>query len=368
MRAAVLHESGAPLAIEDVRLDPPGEGEVLVRVAASGVCHSDVATARGDIPNPLPVVLGHEGAGVVEQVGAGVRAVRPGDHVMLSWAPECGRCRLCRAGRPNLCDTYAPRVLDGGLLDGTTRLRGTDGGAIHHYSFLSTFAEQTVVPESSCIPMDPEMPFAPAALIGCAVMTGFGAAVRSGRVRPGDTVAVIGTGGVGVNAVQGARIAGAARIIAVDAEPAKEAAARRYGATDFLDATAVDVPEAIRDLTGGGADVVIEASGNRAAMNSAYAAARRAGTVVFVGVAPADAVVELPAARLPREEKTVTGSFYGGAVPASDFPLLVDLYRQGRLLLDEQVDQVLPLSSINDAFRRRPTTGVRVVVDPALPG
>ncbi len=365
MRAAVLREFGAAMEIEEVRLDAPGDGEVLVRVAACGVCHSDVATARGDIPNPLPVVLGHEGAGVVEQVGPGVTAVRPGDHVMLSWAPECRRCAFCRAGRPNLCATYAPRVLDGGLLDGTTRLRGADG-AIHHYSFLSTFAEQTVVPESSCIPMDREMPFAPAALIGCAVMTGFGAAVRSGRVRPGDTVAVIGTGGVGVNAVQGARIAGAVRIIAVDAEPAKEQAARLYGATDFLDATAVDVAEALRDLTGGGADVVIEASGNPTAMNSAYAAARRAGTVVFVGVAPADAVVGLPAARLPREEKTVTGSFYGGAVPATDFPHLVQLYRQGRLLLDEQVDRIIALDGINDAFAHKPRNGVRTVIDPSL--
>ena len=365
MRAAVLREFGTDMAIEEVRLDPPRDGEVLVRVAASGVCHSDVGTARGDIPNPLPVVLGHEGAGVVEQVGAGVTTVRPGDHVMLSWAPECGRCALCRSGRPNLCGTYAPRVLDGGLLDGTTRLRGTDG-AIHHYSFLSTFAEQTVVPESSCIPMDREMPFGPAALIGCAVMTGFGAAVRTGRVRPGDTVAVIGSGGVGVNAIQGARIAGANRIVAVDAEPAKEQAARHYGATDFLDASTVDVAEAVRELTGGGADVVIEASGNPVAMNSAYAAARRAGTVVFVGVAPADAVIELPAARVPREEKTVTGSFYGGAVPAIDFPHLVDLYRQGRLLLDEQVDRVIPLADINQAFAHKPRTGVRTVVDPGL--
>ncbi|MEO6944883.1 MAG: Zn-dependent alcohol dehydrogenase [Lacisediminihabitans sp.] len=363
MRAAVLRELNTPLTIEDIILESPKAGEVLVRIEASGICQSDVATAKGIIPNPLPVVLGHEGSGVVEEVGAGVTSVKPGDHVMLSWAPECGTCRFCRSGHPNLCSTYAPRVLDGGLLDGTTRLVSGTGEHIHHYSFLSTFAEKTVVPESSCIRLDDDIPMIPASLIGCAVMTGYGAAVKSGRVGPGDTVVVLGSGGVGVNAIQGARIAGAARIIAVDAQAGREASSRLFGATDFVDVTKVGVVETVLELTRGeGADVVIEASGNSLSMNNAYHCARRGGTVVFVGVAAADSFVQLPASRLPREEKHITGSFYGGTNPALDFPILVNLYRQGKLLLDEQVDGTITLDQINSGIDNKPQQGVRTVV------
>lgn len=202
-----------------------------------------------------------------------------------------------------------------------------------------------------------------ASLIGCAVMTGFGAAVKSGRVKAGDTVVVLGAGGVGVNAIQGARIAGAARIIAVDAQAGREASSRLFGATDFIDVTKVDVIDAVLDMTRGeGVDVVIEASGNSVSMNNAYYCARRGGTVVFVGVAAADAFVQLPASRLPREEKRITGSFYGGTIPALDFPILVNLYREGKLLLDEQVDGTISLADINSGMDNKPTKGVRTVV------
>ena len=363
MRAAVLHGPGADLVVEDVVLDGPGPDEVRVRIVAAGVCHSDVMTATGAMPHPLPVVLGHEGAGVVEQVGSEVQRLRPGEHVILHWSPSCGECRLCRLGRSNLCSRYAPRVLGGTLFDGTTRLHTRGGADVFHYSFLSTFAEDAVVPQSCCVPIDKEMPLQQASLIGCCVMTGFGAAVNTARVAPGSTVVVFGAGGVGINAVQGSSIAGADRIIAIDPEQDKRGLSERFGATDFLDPSEVDVVEAVADLTEGyGADIVIEASGNPGAQAAAYAAARRDGTVVYTGVTPVGTMLTLPAPPIPREERTITGSFFGGANPQRDFPMIVSLYRRGRLLLDELVSRVIALDEINDAVNG-PTVGIRTVID-----
>ncbi len=364
-RAAVLHQVNTDLVVTDVVLLDPGPREVRVSLAASGVCHSDVMPARGTSPSPLPIILGHEGSGVVEAVGSEVTRVKVGDHVILSWAPECGQCFYCLSGRSNLCAAYAPKVLDGGLLDGTSRFRSTSGEVISQYSFLGTFTTETVVPEQSCVPISPEMLLLPAALVGCAVMTGVGAALFSGNTRVGDTVVVFGAGGVGINAVQGAAIAGAGRVIVVDANPAKQATAEAFGATDFL-IGGDDPTGQVLELTGGHrADVVIEATGNAEMMAAAYAAARPAGRVVYVGVAPADAVVALPAARLPREEKIITGSFYGGAVPLRDFPLVIDLYRSGRLKLDELVGSIVPLAEINTVFGK-PSNAARSVIDFAL--
>ena len=361
-RAAVLHEVGADLSVEDVVLLAPKPTEVRVRLGASGVCHSDVMAARGGMPSPMPIILGHEGAGVVEAVGDAVTRVKVGDHVILSWAPSCGVCLHCLNGRSNLCAAYAPRVLDGGLLDGTSRFRTPDGRPISQYSFLATFTEETVVPEECCVVIDREMPLMPASLIGCAVMTGVGAALFSGNVRTGNIVAVYGGGGVGLNAVQGAVVAGASRVIVVDTNPEKHNVATLFGATDFVVAGDDSASEQILELTGGvGADVVIEASGHAGAMGDAYSAARRAGRIVYVGVAPSDAVVQLPASRLPREEKTIVGSFYGSAIPPRDFPLVVDLYRAGKLKLDELVGSVVPLREINKVFGA-PTNAARSVV------
>lgn len=361
--AAVLHEINTDLDVTDVVLCDPGPREVRVRLAASGVCHSDVMSARGATPGPVPIILGHEGSGVVERVGCDVTRVRVGDHVILNWAPECGQCFYCLSGRSNLCSAYAPRVLDGGLLDGTSRFRSASGEPISQYSFLGTFATHTVVPEQCCVPIDKQMPLLPASLVGCAVMTGLGAALFSDNVRPGQSVVVFGAGGVGLNAVQGARIAGAEQIVVVDTNPDKQQAAEQFGATDFVDAGIDDPVDEVTGLTGGGgADVAIEATGNTRAMVAAYGAARRGGRVVYVGVAAADAVVPLPAARLPREEKTITGSFYGSSIPARDFPLAVSLYRRGRLLLDELVGEVVGLAQINSVFGR-PSGAARSVIN-----
>jgi S-(hydroxymethyl)glutathione dehydrogenase / alcohol dehydrogenase len=364
MNAAVLRESRRPLSIESLRLDAPRTGEVLVRIKATGVCHSDLMAADGTMPVPLPAVLGHEAAGIVEEVGPGVRRVRPDDHVILSWAPECGECFYCMSGHSNLCERYAPRVLDGTLLDGTTRLRAADGEEIRHYSFLSSFAEASVVPETCCVPIDRSMPFAQASLVGCAVMTGIGAAINTAKVRAGGSVAVLGCGGVGISAVQGARICGASRIVAVDVRPDKEALARLFGATDFVLASDTAVEE-IRALTHGrGADYVFEATGRPAVMRQAYAATRRGGTLVYIGIAPAGADLVLPATPLPRDEKTIAGSFYGGAMPRRDFLLILDMYARGQVKLDEMISDTLPLSGINDALDSvRRGSGLRSVID-----
>lgn len=366
IKAAVLAKPRTPLSLERLTLADPRDDEVRVRIMASGLCHSDLHVIDGDMAVPLPVVLGHEGAGIVERVGSAVTRVKLGDHVALSWAPECGVCRYCVSGRPNLCAASAPRVLEGTLLDGTTRL--SDGGAkpVFHYSFLSTFAECAVVPEASCIAIDPEVPFGPASLVGCAVMTGIGAATNTAQVRAGSVVAVLGLGGVGLNVVQGARLCGAERIIGIDTNPAKAETARRFGLTDFIDAKVGPLAEQVRSLLRGElADYVFEAIGNPAAMSAAYEIAARGGMIVYIGIAPDGARLELPAVRLPREEKIVTGSFYGGARPSLDFPNILRLYRQGRIDLDGLISARLPLSAINEGFDQvRRGEAIRVVVEP----
>lgn len=363
MKAAVLREYGKPLTVEEVVLDPPKAGEVRVGIEATGICHSDVATCLGHSPNPLPCIPGHEGAGTVLEVGPGVTAVKPGDKVMLSWAPDCGKCFNCRTGRPNLCTAYAPIAMDGGLLDGTSRLHTADGQDMFHYSFLSTWASEVVVAEASCVPIQGDVPMGVAALIGCAVMTGYGAAVKSGGVTAGDTVVVLGAGGVGANAIQGARIAGAGRILVVDAMADKEPVARKYGATEFVNPKDADALEAVMDLTSGlGADVVIEATGVPAVQELVFPATRRGGRGVFVGVAPAGHEVSFPAQQLARQEKVMTGSYYGGAIPAIDFQRVADQYLKGALILDDQVEKVYSLEEINEAIENKPKTGVRNVI------
>ena len=350
MRAAVLRAPGEPLSLEELELAPPGPGEVLVRLKASGVCHSDWNVVSGATPNPLPVVLGHEGAGVVEALGEGVTAVAEGDHVVLSWLPSCGHCFYCVQGRPVLCEWSTPAMLAGTMPDGTTRL-ATNGSAVYHYSFLSTFAERCVVPEASCIPVRRDVPLEIAALVGCAVMTGVGAAINRARVEPGSVVAVFGCGGVGLSAVLGSRLAGAGAIVAVDPVPFKRDLARELGASDALDPAEGDVPLRVRELTGGrGADYAFETAGAPGLVASAFDTVRPGGMVVAVGIPPADAEVRIPGPRLPREEKIVTGSLYGSCKPHVDMPLVLDLYMAGRLDLDRLVTRTYALDEINDAF------------------
>jgi NDMA-dependent alcohol dehydrogenase len=348
--AAVLNAVGEALSVEDVELAAPGRGEVAVRLRASGVCHSDWNVVSGTTPNPVPVVLGHEGAGVVEEVGERVTAVAAGDHVVLSWLPSCGHCFFCAQGRPILCEWSTPAMLAGTMPDGTTRLT-RNGDAVFHYSFLSTFAERCVVPEASCVPIRPDAPLEVAALVGCAVMTGIGAALNRARVEPGSSVAVFGAGGVGLSAVIGSRFAGARTVIAVDPVPLKRELALELGATHALDPVDGDASAAVRELTGGrGADFAFDAAGAPGLVRAAYDAVRPGGTVVAVGIPPTGEEARLPGPRLPREEKIVTGSLYGSCRPHVDMPLVLDLYMAGRLPLDRLVTRTYPLAEINEAF------------------
>jgi S-(hydroxymethyl)glutathione dehydrogenase / alcohol dehydrogenase len=346
MRAAVLYEVGKPLAVEDVVIDPPRRGEVLVRIAATGVCHSDLHYIKGDLVMPLPVVLGHEAAGVVEAIGPDVASVRPGDHVILLFAPACGHCRYCDAGRPHLCELrYRVR---GKLPDGTTRLhaRGQD---LHHFTCVSSWAEQAVVPESGLLPIGKDVPFSIAALLGCAVTTGVGAVVNAARVTPGSSVAVFGVGGVGINVIQGAKLAGAAMVVGVDLLEHRLDAARRFGATHTVNGGREDAVKAIRDLTRGGADYAFEVIGRSATVRQAVECLARGGMAVAVGIPPAKEDLTVSGLGFVMNEKTLRACFYGSARLRFDIPRLIALYQAGRLLLDELVTAVLPLERVNDA-------------------
>ncbi len=305
----------------------------------------------GTAETPCPAVLGHEGAGVVEAVGPRVTRVRPGDHVALSWAPSCGECSECLRGLRHLCSTAWPAMGAGGLMDGTTRL-SRDGEPVHHYSFISSFAEATVVPERSCVPIPHDVPFGIAGLVGCAISTGVGAVWRTAGVRPGDRVAIVGCGGVGLSALLGAVAAGAGAIIAVDTNPSKLDVARDLGATDGVlwagspEATAGAVVEA----SGGGVDYAIEATGRPEAMTAAFLSTRTRGAAVLIGIPREDAVVQLPALSIPRKERRVLGSLYGSSYPERDFPHILELYRRGRLPLDRLISHRLPLDEIDRAF------------------
>lgn len=336
--------------VEDVELADPGPGEVTVRLAASGVCHSDWNVVTGATPNPLPAVLGHEGAGVVEAVGAGVTEVAQGDHVILSWLPSCGECFYCVAGRGVLCDVAMADMFDGTLPGGTLAL-SRNGESLYHYSYLSTFAERCVVPESCCVPIRKDVRLEVAALVGCAVMTGFGAVVLRARVSPGSAAVIHGAGGVGLSAILGCKLAGARTIVAADPVAFKRETALELGATHAVDPTTDDVPALLRELTAGrGADYAFDTAGAAGVVAQAYDAVRRGGTVVAVGLPPEGATADLPAPALVREEKVVTGSFYGSCRPRVDMPLVVDLYMDGRLDLDALVSRTYPLDGINEAF------------------
>ncbi|HUC34888.1 MAG TPA: alcohol dehydrogenase catalytic domain-containing protein, partial [Gaiellaceae bacterium] len=300
MRAAVFRELNQPMTVEDVELEPPGPGEVEVRLAASGVCHSDWNVVTGATANPLPAVLGHEGAGIVESVGEGVDSVSEGDHVILSWLPACGRCYYCSRGRQVLCDVAMEDMFRGTLPGGALRL-SQNGDALYHYSYLSAFAERCIVPEGCCVRIRDDAPLEVAALVGCAVMTGYGAAVTRAGVTAGSSIAVFGAGGVGLSAIMGGRLAGAAVIAAVDPFAFRRNTALELGATHAFDPASDDVAAALRDLTAGrGADAAIDSAGAPGVLAHAYASVRRGGTVVAVGLPPEGLSAELPASDLAR--------------------------------------------------------------------
>jgi S-(hydroxymethyl)glutathione dehydrogenase/alcohol dehydrogenase len=363
-RAAVLERVGAPLEVTELELAPPGPGEVLVRLHASGVCHSDQNAIDGTAETPCPAVLGHEGGGVVAAVGPGVTRVAEDAHVALSWAPSCGRCPECLDDLPHLCGTAWPMMAKGTLMDGTSRLsRG--GDVVYHYSFLSTFADYAVVPEASCVVIPDDVPLEIAGLVGCAVTTGICAVWRSAQVRPGQRAAVIGCGGVGLSAVIGLAAVGAAPIVAVDVDPSKLEAALSLGATDAVEwaGSPEATAEAVQAVSGG-VDVAIEATGRSEAMLAAFLSTRRRGTAVFIGIPREDAVVPLPALSIPRMERRVMGALYGSARPDRDFLVILDQYRRGRLPLDRLVSHRLPLDEIEQAFALlRSGSSLRTVLD-----
>jgi NDMA-dependent alcohol dehydrogenase len=364
-KAAVCPAVNEPLEVVDVDLDGPKAGEVLVRMGASGVCHSDLSVVNGTLLSPLPSVLGHEGAGVVEAVGEGVTRVQPGDHVVLSFVPQCGHCYMCTHDTPEMCETGFVAMAMGAQLDMTPRFsRG--GAPLHQMSALGTFSEALVCPEISTVKIDGDVPLTRAALIGCGVLTGFGAAANTADLRPGDTVAVIGCGGVGLNVIQGAKWKGAERIVAIDRFDAKLDMAKQFGATDLVNATQGDAVAQVQELTGGrGVDVSFEVIGLKDTVQQAFAMARRGGQAIIVGVPKMEQTMEIPIAmELLVNEKQVRGSWYGSSDVQRDVPRLVELYKQGSLKLDELVSRTIGLDGINDAFRAMEAGEVaRSVVD-----
>ncbi|MBY4949637.1 Zn-dependent alcohol dehydrogenase [Cupriavidus respiraculi] len=344
MKAAVLHQPKTPLVIEDVAIDKPGPREVLVRTAAVGVCHSDLHFVDGAYPYPMPAVLGHEAAGVVEQVGAEVRTVKPGDHVITCLSAYCGHCEHCLTGHLSLCITPDTRRRE----DDPPRL-GARGAPMNQFLNLSAFAEQMLIHEHALVAIRPDMPLDRAALIGCAVTTGVGAVIHTANVRPGETVAVVGCGGIGLAAINGAAIAGAGRIIAIDRVPGKLELARRFGATDVIDASSTDVVDAVRTLTRGGVHHAFEAIGLKQTAEQAFAMLGRGGTATVIGMIPPGVKIELKGTDF-LAEKRIQGSMMGSNRFPVDMPRFVDFYLAGKLDLDALISRRMPLENINEAF------------------
>ncbi|MEE2678731.1 MAG: Zn-dependent alcohol dehydrogenase [Myxococcota bacterium] len=347
MKAAVMRVNNEPLSLEELHIDDPMPGEVLVKTAASGICHSDLHMIEGGIPLPPPAILGHEPSGIVEAVGEGVTEVAPGDHVIGCLNRWCGTCHFCTGGRPYLCTSpYVPTRPP----EAKARITTDSGEAVGQLGDLSSFAENMLCPERSLVKIRDDMPLDRACLIGCGVTTGLGAALKTVHIPAGSTVVIIGCGGVGLAALQGARIVGAGKIIAVDAQAWKFDLARNLGATDCVDASEGDPVAAVQALTGGGADFVFECIGMVTTVQQAVAMTGRGGTAVIVGVVPVTEMVPISAADLTLQEKNITGSFMGSNEFRVDMPRYIDFYLDGRLRLDEMISARIPLDEINGAF------------------
>jgi S-(hydroxymethyl)glutathione dehydrogenase/alcohol dehydrogenase len=350
MKAPVLTAYDTALEMrDDIEIAPPGPGEVRVKVVASGVCHSDLSVLNGTIPLPTPILLGHEGAGIVEEIGEGVTKVAPGDHVVLSFVPACGECYTCKHGQAYLCEKSAIQAA-AGLLDGTTRLT-SEGAPLHQMACLGTFGPYAIVPEISMVKIPDDVPLDVASLIGCGVLTGVGAALNTADIVAGDTVAVIGCGGVGLNVIQGAKIAGATTIIAVDMLDSKLEMAKEFGATHTVNASEGDPVAGIIAVNGRGADVAFEVIGLQATIEQAINAARNGGQVVLVGVPRMDVNLNLNAAfTFLYLAKTIKGCWYGSANVHTDVPKLLDLWRSGDLKLEELISKEIDNEHVNEAF------------------
>jgi len=358
-RAAVLRQSGAarpyadsrPLGLETVTLDPPGPGEVRVAIKAAGLCHSDLSVINGDRPRPLPMALGHEAAGVVEALGEGVSDLAIGDPVVMVFMPSCGHCAPCAEGRPALCEPGAAANGKGELLSGGRRVF-REGEPLNHHLGCSAFAESAVVSRRSLVKIDPALSFEEAALFGCAVLTGVGAVVNTAQVRAGQSVVVVGLGGVGLASVLGALACGASPVVAVDLSEDKLALARTLGPVHTVNAVAPDAVDQVRALTNGGADVAIEMAGSVRALEAAWKMTRRGGLTVTAGLPPPDAALPVNVVSLVGEERTLKGSYIGTCVPSRDIPRYVALYREGRLPVDRLMSGTIPLEDINAGFDR----------------
>ena len=358
--AAVLREIGLPapyaesrpLSIEEVELDPPGPGEVLVKIRAAGLCHSDLSAINGDRPWPMPIVVGHEAAGEVVETGSAVTDLKAGDHVVMVFRPMCGVCESCQVGRPALCAPGGESNASGSLLGGYKRLRGVGGSVMNHHLGVSAFAHYTVASRRSMVKIDETLPFDEAALFGCAVMTGAGAVLNTARCEAGAHIAVVGLGGVGFSSLLAAKAIGARSLIAIDMLDAKLDMARKLGATACLRADQPEVIAEVKALTGGGVDYAFEMAGSVQALELAYRVTRRGGTTVTAGLPHPEKMWPLQAVSLIAEERTVKGSYVGSCVPSRDIPRFITMYQQGHLPVKELLSEHLQLSEINEGFDR----------------
>ncbi|MCU1345950.1 MAG: alcohol dehydrogenase [Acidimicrobiia bacterium] len=350
-KAAVCREPHQPLELVDVDLAAPKANEIGVRIKAAGVCHSDYSVVNGTMRNRLPVVLGHEGAGIVESLGEGVEGFEIGDHVVVSWVPQCGECYFCLRGQPELCEVGTPCLGHGGLLDGTSRF-SQGGETVYHFSASGTFSERTVLPTIGAVKIPKDVPLELAAVIGCGVLTGAGAALNTADIRAGDTVVVIGCGGVGLNTIQGAKIAGAERIIAIDRLDNKLEMARTFGATDVVNAGETPARDAVKEIVGKrGADVVFEVIGLQQTIDDAIAMTRRGGQTILVGVPREEVALHVPVFfGMLLKELTIKGCWYGSSDVQRDVPRLIELWREGKLLLEPLISRTIDLDQVNEAF------------------
>lgn len=357
IKAAVLDKMGVappyaeskPLTIRELELDPPGHGEVLVKLAAAGLCHSDLSVINGDRPRPMPMALGHEAAGVIEEVGPGVHDLEVGDHVVMVFMPSCGHCLPCAEGRPALCEPGAVANGAGVLLSGAKRLH-CDGADVYHHLGVSAFATHAVMSRHSVVKITKDLPLTEAALFGCAVLTGVGAVVNTAKVQAGQAVAVVGLGGVGLASVLGAVASGARQVVALDLSDDKLGLARQLGATATVNPKDADAVEQVKALTGGGVDVAIEMAGSIRALELAYKITKRGGTTVTAGLPPPNATLPLPVVNLVGEERTVKGSYIGTCVPLRDIPRFIEMYQRGKLPVDRLMSGRMKLEDINEGF------------------
>jgi alcohol dehydrogenase len=371
-KAAVLYEMGAPppyaesvpLVIDEVTLSGPGAGEVLVEIAGAGLCHSDLSVIDGSRPRTMPMVMGHEASGVVREVGPEVTEFSPGDHVVFSFVPVCGRCLFCASGRGALCERGAKANIAGTLLSGARPFTNSQSNICNHHLGVSGFSQFTVAAQESLVRIDPSLPLQMAALFGCAVMTGVGAVVNTARVHSGSSVAVFGMGGVGLSVIMGARAIGAYPIVAVDQLDDKLTLAREVGATHTINAAQDDPMAAIRDLTGGGAEYAFESVGNEQVLMQAYQATKRGGTTITVGLPAPDRMFSIPAVSLTLEGRTIKGSYMGSSVPRRDIPRYIGMYQAGILPVEKLHTHTLRLEEINTGFDRLAQgQAVRQIID-----